>query len=86
MEGSAVVLTTPVIDWLRSMIEGLGMYVQAECEDTITEAGFAAQMAHTLTKNEVTGYAAMILYAKCVALEWEIDPAAAADLLPEDNG
>ncbi len=78
-------LEDPVVDWLRSMIEGLGMHVQAECEGTTTELGFAAQVALSLTTDEVTEYSALVWYAKCIALEWEIDPVAAADLLPEDD-
>lgn len=75
----------PVVDWLRSVIEGLGMHVQAECEGATTEAGFAAQVALSLTTNEVTEYSALVWFAKCVALEWEIDPVAAAELLPDDD-
>lgn len=75
----------PVVDWLRSVILELGVQVQAECDGATTEAGFAAQIALTLTTDEVTEYSTLILYAKCIALEWEIDPVAAAELLLEDD-
>ncbi|MCY3788299.1 MAG: hypothetical protein OXH63_05870 [Gemmatimonadetes bacterium] len=75
----------PVIAWLRSMIEGLGAHVQAECEGASTEPGFAAQVALSLTYDEVTDYSALVWHAKCLALEWDIDPDAAAGMLLEGD-
>ena len=84
-EGLCQLPDDPVVDWLRSVIGGLSMHVQSECDGTATESGFAAQVALSLTSDEVTEYSALVLYAKCVALEWEIDPAAAAQMLPDDD-
>jgi len=84
-EGLCQLPDDPVVDWLRSVIGGLSMHVQSECDGTATESGFAAQVALSLTSDEVTECSALVLYAKCIALEWEIDPVAATRLLPDDD-
>ena len=75
----------PVVDWLRSIIHGLAVRVQAECDGTSSEAGFAAEIAKSSLTDELTDYLALVLEAQCIALEWEIDPVSAAGLLPEND-
>ncbi len=73
----------PVIDFLVDLVQLLAYQVQAEVDGTHTGPTFAEQIAagaFQVRETEEWNYINGALY---MALEWEIDPEAAATLLPE---
>ena len=75
----------PVTAALLSLIGDLATRVQAEHDGTSTEPGFAAQVTRALL-GESTDESVLITNARCLALEWDIDPQAAAEQLVEADG
>ena len=75
----------PVTEQLVTIVGGLAARVQAENAGTSTEPNLAAQTT-ALDDNEITAELQMIIVARCFALEWDIDPRAATDLLLSTTG
>ena len=70
----------PVTAEILTIIEGLADRVQSELDHTSTEPSFAAQMAAIFTE-EVTDEFTLILYGRCLAYEWDINPSTAIEQL-----
>ena len=70
----------PVTAAILTIIEGLADRVQSELDHTSTEPSFAAQMA-AIFAEEVTDEFTLILYGRCLAYEWDINPSTAIEQL-----
>ena len=67
---------------LFTLVGDLATRVQAELDGTSTEPSFAAQIARVLA-GETTDELEWVVYARYLAVEWDIDPQAAAEQLAE---
>ena len=70
----------PVTELLLTIVGGLAARVQAENAGTSTEPNLAAQTT-PLGDDVITADLQTIIAARCFALEWDIDPRAATELL-----
>ena len=75
----------PVTELLLTIVGGLAARVQAENAGTSTEPNLAAQ---TTPRGDdgITADSRTIIATRCFALEWDIDPRAATDLLLSTTG
>ena len=68
----------PVTEALGSLINEIATRVQMELDGTTTEPGFASQIGKYLA-GEISDELAVICNARYFAIEWDIDPQAAAE-------
>ena len=69
---------------LRTLIEGISIRVQEELNGTSSEPGFASQISGFFA-GEITDELALSCNARYLAIEWDIDPHAAAERLAETS-
>lgn len=75
----------PVTELLLTIVGEFAARVQAENAGTSTEPNLAAQIT-PLGDDEITADSQTIIAARCFALEWDIDPRAATELLLATTG
>ena len=75
----------PVTELMLTIIGGLSARVQAENAGTSTEPNLAAQTT-PLGDDGITADSRTIAATRCFALEWDIDPRAAVELLLSTTG